>query len=732
MGYRGEDVSAAREAWGHQTPWQSSSDEYPPADYPATGGDGYGYGTDGGYREQGQAQPGQGQQEHQYGGGYEQPQYGDQPSYGEQPPSYGEAYGQPSGQYGGYEPAGGDAGGYAGHPGYGQQAPADYGYDAGHGAGAGYGQPGVGQPPAPGYGPGPDQPAAPGYGPGPDQPAAPGHGYGQPAAPGYGGGYDQPAGYQQPAAPGYGSGGYPGGDGGYQDSGAYRGQGGYQERPAGGGYQGQGQGPGGYQDRDNGYSQPGGYQEGPAGGGRAALTSGSQETQSAADAGNDWYSGQPAAANGASFADTGAYRLNGRVIDEYGTGPRDALRDPVRGYPPGPGDGGPTAVIPAISAPLAAPRGGQTAERGGQTGPRRSGQPEGYDDSPQYPAAYGQDEPAGRPAAPDAYDYPTRAGFAAPGAYAAPGYEDDFDQGPSPRADPAGYDDYVASDDPYQDRYGDGAAPLPPGTAGRGPGKSGRGGSAGGGPLGGKRFLLAALAVVAVGIIGAALYVFVIKPTPKAANPNASGPIPTGSAVPSTQACTKTLGTYCHIETRANDAAPLTTAEVFPPAFTTEGDKISYQLATSKLDKTCSSAVIGADLIKQLKAGHCTQVVRASYVSGNGKIMGTIGVVNLATTNEAHDAGKVVGKADFIAPLTATKGAAAKLGKGGTGVVEAEFKGHYLILTWSEFVDGTNPSTKAEDTQLEQFSNDLVSETANVDLSQRMVTGAAPTPAASA
>ena len=100
-------------------------------------------------------------------------------------------------------------------------------------------------------------------------------------------------------------------------------------------------------------------------------------------------------------------------------------------------------------------------------------------------------------------------------------------------------------------------------------------------------------------------------------------------------------------------------------------------------------------------------MLRASYVSGDGKIMGTIGVVNLSTTNQAHYAGKVVGQSDFIAPLTATKGVASKLGKG-TGVVEAEYKGHYLILTWSEFVNGTTPSTKAQDTQLEQFSNDLV------------------------
>jgi hypothetical protein len=171
-------------------------------------------------------------------------------------------------------------------------------------------------------------------------------------------------------------------------------------------------------------------------------------------------------------------------------------------------------------------------------------------------------------------------------------------------------------------------------------------------------------------------------------------------------------------------------AELYPPAFTNPADKISYSLVSTKADTKCTNAVIGQALVKALQAGKCTQVVRASYVSGDGKIMGTIGVVNLSSTNQAHNAGKVVGQNNFIAPLTSAKGVASKLGNG-TGVVEAEFKGHYLILTWSEYVNGTVPSTKAQDAQLEQFSGDMVNETANIALTQRMVTGAPATPGAS-
>jgi hypothetical protein len=465
---------------------------------------------------------------------------------------------------------------------------------------------------------------------------------GQGPAAGYGTeGYTQQSGYR--------SGGQPRIDGGYRQSGGYpalpQGSGGYPAVPQGsGGYPALPQGSGGYQEQD---------------------------------AGNDWYGGQPAAASGASFADTGTYRLNGRIIDEYGTGPRGALRDgdPNPGYPPARGQQG----------------------RGTSGG---------------YPVAGGEYD-----------DYRDGdGGYQAPNGYGDPGY-DDYGQ-PAPYeggGGHGGYDDYGMAGDPYGERYDADADSRGRGRGGRGGVRAGRSGA--------KRLLLAALAVVVVGIAGVAAYVFVLKPKSSVSDSNVAGPLPTGTAQASQQACEQQLGQFCHIQYAKDDPTPLTTAELFPPAFTSKADKISYQLVSTKVDKTCSNAVIGPDLAKALKSGGCTQVLRASYVSGDGKIMGTIGVVNLDSTNKAHYAGKVVGQQDFIAPLTASKGVAAKLGKG-TGVVEAQFKGHYLILTWSEFVGAITPSTSAQDKQLEQFGSDLVSGTANISLSQRMVNGAPSTPGA--
>jgi hypothetical protein len=662
MGYRGEDVSGTHGDWGRQTPWQQPSSEGAPENAGPwddrsrgyTGGEGYPSANGGGFGyDRADGYPGQ-----------------DQQAYGPQDGQYPDPYGQqPYEHYDGYRPGPrqNDAGGYSETSGYGQYGQQDnYGYDRGPTQSSGYGQAGYDQRPAAGY------------------PAA-GGGY-----PGPSGGYSQPPAY--PALPA-GSGGYPEPRGG---SGSYpalpSGQGGYPAEDAG----------------SRSYPAPRG------GSGSYPVLPGGQGSYPAEDAGNDWYGGQPAAANGASFADTGTYRLNGRVIDEYGTGPRGALRQ-------------------------------QLAE---------TRQQERYDDRAGYQGSgfpdYGQDEPGGRPGrgaangsqGPDArggyapQEPDARGGYTAPDAYAAPGYGG-YAGAPSPSADDGGKDEYndyedeLNSDDPYQDRYGGGTGPNTAGGSDRGPKKKGSGSRTTQGPLSGKRLLFAALAVVAVGVISVAAYVFLFKPSSSSSNLNAQGPLPTSGTQPSQQACAQQLGVYCHIQAATNDPKPLTTAEVFPPAFTNEQDKTSYSLVSTKADTKCQNAVIGAALIKALQAGNCTQVVRGSYVSGDNKIMGTIGVINLSTTNEAHYAGKVVGQNDFIAPLTSAKGVASKLGNG-TGVVEAEFKGHYLILTWSEFVNGANPTTKAQDNQLEQFSNDLVVGTANIDLSQRMVTGApAATPTAS-
>jgi hypothetical protein len=489
---------------------------------------------------------------------------------------------------------------------------------------------------------------------------------------------------------GYGSGGYPAQPDGYSGSGGYPaqqggyGSGGYPAQPDGysgsGGYPAQqgGYGSGGYPAQPDGYSGSGGYpaqQGGYGSGGYPALGNGAEgEDVAGRYAGNDWYGGRPAGAgasgSGAGFADTGTYNLDARTIDAYGSGPYPAAREAAD--PPG--------LV-------------------------HTGQQERYDG--QY-GAYSGYEGHG--------EYQDAPGYGSP-----QGFDQGFEQGGYGQ----GYDNRDDYAGPYQDRYGDdGAAPRAgkPGKTRKNPGNAKRGK---------RRLLIAVTAVVVAGILAAAGYVFVLKPKPSTVTPTSAAPLPSpGSSSAATAACVKQFGQYCHIELRTDDPAPLTLAELFPPAFVNETDHGSFTRAGTKLDTTCSHAVIGQDLVSALQDGKCTQVARASYFSGDGKMMGTIGVANLSTTNEAHHAGKLVGTSDFVDPLTTTTGVTSKLGKG-TGIVEAEYKGHYLIMIWAEFTSTNAPANNAQDQQLQQFGADLIAGTANISLSQRMLNGHPATAAAS-
>ena len=182
----------------------------------------------------------------------------------------------------------------------------------------------------------------------------------------------------------------------------------------------------------------------------------------------------------------------------------------------------------------------------------------------------------------------------------------------------------------------------------------------------------------------------------------------------------KALGKWQHIGTRARDPQALTIAGLYPPQFSLNGK--GYIRTAASATKTCSVAVYGADLQAALQAGHCSQVVRASYISGDGTMMGTVGVVNLISSNAAQKAGQVTGPQQIIAPLTGKKGPTKKLGTG-TGVVQAEIKGHYLILMWAEYANLKSPSGQAQRQALEQFAANLVTGSANINLSTRMLSG---------
>jgi hypothetical protein len=183
---------------------------------------------------------------------------------------------------------------------------------------------------------------------------------------------------------------------------------------------------------------------------------------------------------------------------------------------------------------------------------------------------------------------------------------------------------------------------------------------------------------------------------------------------------TPTLGPWQHITSQAIDSQPLSAHELFPARFT-EGGSTGTR-TVERTNTKCTNAVIGSALQSAVRKGGCTQVVRASYLSSNRKVMATIGVLNLSDAVAATKAGKASGAARFIRQLPGPHGPTRNLTKG-TGIEVAEIKGHYLILIWTEFANLGAPKGKKQRRELTNFSANLFAGTANVSLTSRMVTG---------
>jgi hypothetical protein len=202
-------------------------------------------------------------------------------------------------------------------------------------------------------------------------------------------------------------------------------------------------------------------------------------------------------------------------------------------------------------------------------------------------------------------------------------------------------------------------------------------------------------------------------------NPSAGPPPPKASKHPSASASPTPTPTD-HILTRTADPLPLNVGQLFPARFVVSGHP--FLRTASKSQRKCPPAIVGARLQKAVKAAKCTQVIRASYVSFSIKVMGTIGVLNLSTSQKAEHAGLAVDRSDFIALLKGRRGVTRGLGRG-TGIVEADVKGHYLILMWAQFTTHHPPRKASQKTRLENFMKDLFEQTANVSLTKRMVDG---------
>jgi hypothetical protein len=229
-------------------------------------------------------------------------------------------------------------------------------------------------------------------------------------------------------------------------------------------------------------------------------------------------------------------------------------------------------------------------------------------------------------------------------------------------------------------------------------------------------------ALVIVLVAGAALYIAAraASQRPK----NAAQPKPTATVAPPSP--TPTPGPYGYIGSRKDDPAPLTVGQLYPKTFATAG--VQFTLTRARLSKDCVDAVNGANLQGAVSSGVCSQVARATYLASKTGMMGTIGVLNLATAKQAAKAARKGGAQNFIVQLPGRKAPTSKIGHG-SGLEEALAKGHYLILIWAELTSLKTPHKGAQRTGLAQFMTQLFDSTVNASLTDRMISGSpSPTP----
>jgi len=199
-----------------------------------------------------------------------------------------------------------------------------------------------------------------------------------------------------------------------------------------------------------------------------------------------------------------------------------------------------------------------------------------------------------------------------------------------------------------------------------------------------KRLIIGAAVVAAVVVVGGgtALALSGGDDKPEATPPPTTEPKakPTPTPTPSP---TET-GRGERLRSRATDPRPLTLNEVFKArAFKAGGRR--YVMTARRAERKCAPPTHGTNFRKALSRGGCTQVLRATY--SNGKLVGTIGVINLRTQTAANSVQVTSRQKDAFILALPGAGSTRKIGQG-LSLTTAEVDGHYLIMSWVQYPNG--------------------------------------------
>jgi hypothetical protein len=229
---------------------------------------------------------------------------------------------------------------------------------------------------------------------------------------------------------------------------------------------------------------------------------------------------------------------------------------------------------------------------------------------------------------------------------------------------------------------------------------------------GGKRRLLliaggvaGAVLVAAVAFIGVSAMSGGSSPKKTVAQSAPSTPPPVSSVpTPSTPAVNaRPTPKAPSIDNEKTDPKILALTDVFPGTKLTLGGRKFTQDRTS-VNHQCTLAARGA-MAKALQQGHCSSVVRATYVDSTKKFAVTTGVAVLPTRAAALTVSKAGDPAHYEWFRGLQGKLATKIDQAG-GYAASTVRGRYIVYSYVQYADDTKPT--AGDTALKTLSHQFI------------------------
>ncbi len=210
----------------------------------------------------------------------------------------------------------------------------------------------------------------------------------------------------------------------------------------------------------------------------------------------------------------------------------------------------------------------------------------------------------------------------------------------------------------------------------------------------GKRLVVGAAIVVAVGAIGTGGYLAYSGLDDRPADPQAARP---SAVLKQPEAEPTPTPADDPLSAKRTDPAEMTLAEAFPQSKVSVAGR-TYKRVKTNLLNDCDKGAGGA-FAAALKSQGCDRLLRATYVDGKHKYAVTTGIAVMPSKEAAvtADAAKDLSENVWFRGLKAAAGSGGERMDIAGGYASGEVRGRYIVFSYATYSDGHTPTSKETD-----------------------------------